>query len=195
MKPFDSIGRYLLQKGYKPNNHKRRAVNLSEVTRLVVIASGSTEEMIKQKVRHFKIIQSNWGIPQVDFWIYIPQRKLPEWASAYADSFHVLTKKYTNWYGKPTVGEGVEPFDLLIDLDRQANTTSLFLTATLKAKMKVCMSHKEKEPYFDFFITVKGENALTEYVKQTEHYLRILNNKKAEHGAIQRGWCSNSNTV
>ncbi len=184
MNPVDVLGRYLLKKGYKPNKQKRKAVNLDDVARLAVIASGKSENTIKEKIRHYKIIQNNWGIPVVDFWIYIPERKLPDWASSFESTFKFFTKQSTNWYGKTKLENDLKPYDLLIDLDAKANTTSLFLSACIKAKMKVCMSHPDKEPYFDFFISVNGENALTEYVKQTEHYLRILNNKKAKNGAV-----------
>lgn len=176
----EKIGYAFLKKGYKPSEHKRRAVNLTEAQSVFVIFTASTDKEAREKLQLLDIIKTNWAIPRVDYLVYMPFRKNPEWLEQIT-GIKSINKKDLNWNLKPNYTNDIT-YDLLIDLDLELSIPTLYLAVMTKAKMKVTAQLTEKELFYDLFIVLGDQNTLSNYIKQTEFYLKLINQKELVYG-------------
>lgn len=179
----EKAGLYFLQKGYKPNTTKRRAVNFHDVQSLAIICSAKDEEEAREKVQFAQVIRKNWAIPKVKILCLVDVRKEQEWFSQYPGVQFIVGSEL-NWYYKPKETLIKDQVDLLISIDMEPTIAATFASVITKAKMKVSPWSELTAPYFDFFIKLNKDNTLNEFIKQTEHYLKLMNNKAKAHETV-----------
>lgn len=179
----EQIGHYFLRKGYKPNTTKRRAVNFHDVKSLAIVCSAKDEEHARSKIQYAQVIRKNWAIPKVNILCLVDVRKEQDWFFQYSD-VEFVTSSDLNWYYKPKALPLKDSVDLLICLDLEPTISSMFTAVLIKAKMKMSSWSEIADPYFDFFIRLNQNSSLNEFIQQTEHYLKLINNKAKTHETI-----------
>ena len=177
----ERVGYYFLKRGFKPNTNRRRAVNFQDVTSLGILLSASNESEAREKIQFAQVMRKNWAIPKVKITCMVNVRKPQEWFDQYS-GVQFVTNADLNWYSKPKAVLFDDQLDLLISLDLTPTIAATFAAVMTKSKMKVSPWSSVNEPYFDLFINLTTDSTLKEYIKQVEHYLKLINRKA--HGTV-----------
>jgi len=128
-------------------------------------------------------MRKNWAIPKVQIICMVNVRKPQEWFDQYS-GIEFITNTNLNWYAKPKASLFDNPIDLLVSLDLAPTVAATFAAVMAKAKMKVSPWSSATEPYFDLFIKLNTESSIKEYIKQVEHYLKLINQKTRTHETV-----------
>jgi hypothetical protein len=132
--------------------------------------------LVKQYVKYLK---AEHGIREVLAMSYIDQKNHVPHYHLHRLKFDYFTKGELNWKMQPDcdqVNRFVQnPFDILIDLEREPVLPLLFLLAESHAKFKIGYYSQPMEEFYDLMIDVKPEATFDEYVQQVNHYLTRLN--------------------
>lgn len=85
------------------------------------------------------------------------------------------------WNFKPNAIEARDfiamEFDILIDLSMEDFLPVHFITGLSKAKFKAGLQSPDRSAHLDLMISLKDGDGLDELIKQTDHYLSIINRK------------------
>ncbi|MBE0647713.1 MAG: hypothetical protein IH596_08015 [Bacteroidales bacterium] len=93
-------------------------------------------------------------------------------------SYDFFSQEEVNWYFMPTsarVSDFIRTdFDLLIDLTLEDNLSLKFIAGLSQARCKVGRFSETNNRYYDLMIKVDAPLPLTEFIKQIQHYLTII---------------------
>lgn len=96
-------------------------------------------------------------------------------------SYDFLYPAGLGWNLKPTSTAARDfiatEFDILIDLSMIDLLPLNFITGLSKAKFKAGLQSRERSAHLDLMISLKEGDSLDELIKQTDHYLSIINRK------------------
>jgi hypothetical protein len=174
----DKTGEYLLKK--EAAGQKRRAVvsNLKTATKIGLLYYADDEASHKKVQRYVKHLKEEEGIRTLMALGYSNEKETPAYLNSKLEFDH-FTVKDTNWKGRPTgatISNFVdEDYDILVDLSLTKILPLRFVLLHSKAKFKVGRFAEENELFYDLMIDVKDDD-LDQFIKQINHYLKIINN-------------------
>lgn len=176
------FGRKLLNKTL--SRQRESAVHNFDDARSIAILYREKGEgfyiLVKQYVKY---LSDEHGIRDIMAFAYIEDKKgIPH--------YHVHKLKYDyftggdlNWRLEPTCDQVTtfvnQPFDILIDLEKEASIPLRFVLAQSKAAFKVGYYNPANEPFYDMMLAAGENDTFDEYIKQVNHYLTRINKKDA----------------
>lgn len=170
-------GNYFLKKELNAQKRKAQVANLAGAKKIALLYQADDEEVYKKVKRYVKYLKEEEGIRKIMALGFSTEKETPFFLQAKLEFDH-FTKKELNWYGKPagTIVDNFieEDYDIIIDLTMERVLPLRFILVNSKAKFKVGRYSDENEPYYDMMIAVSEEN-LDHYIKQINHYLKIIN--------------------
>lgn len=183
----DKIGRSMLAKDLR-KEHKAVVQNLEGATKVGIVYHVKDERSFKRVKNYVKKLKEEQGISKIKALGYYEGKEQP----VYLDSrlhYDYFNRKDLNWYGKPH-GSRVESFvneayEILIDLSLEDRLPLQFVMANSQARFKVGRLSPLNEKINDMLIDMAGVQSLSQYIKQVDHYLTIINNKNY-HGEPER---------
>lgn len=109
---------------------------------------------------------------------YIDEGTLPHYYSQKL-TWDIISRKNTNWYGKPTApfvkSFCDEEFDLLIDLTLEDHKPLIYTAALSKAQFKVGRYSEKNADIFDLMIHADQVQSVPEFIENVKHYLSKIN--------------------
>ena len=170
------FGNYFFNKELKKDRENRRIVNLYDAKTIGLVYDASEEPtyaVVSDFVRFFQDNQKT-----VKALGYVNYSRLPHYCFPKL-SYDYITKKDLNWYLKPRntkVTDFVnEEFDILIDLCMHDCFPLKYISCISKAKFKVGKFGEKHSNIYDFMLNVDKQISLEKYIKETIHYLSIIN--------------------
>ncbi len=182
-------GLYRLKKDFRKPEHDAIACNLKKAKSVGVIYNATKQEDFNL-VKNF-VIRLSERVPHVKALGFVDQKELAD--------FHIQPLEFSfycnsdlNWYFKPdedSVNEFVQKqFDILIDLNLSEQLAVRFVLAESASKFKTGRFCTIVPNYYDLMISLPEEekqvsddekkeeiNLLELLIKQTEHYLLMIN--------------------
>lgn len=186
MSAFDGIkekvGVKALLKEVQSQSRFVRPCNYTNAASIGLLYLAADKTMHLQCKKFIKYLKEEEGIRTVRAMGYFPGKEVPEYLHA-THFFDFFTVKDLNFKRSPS-GTNIEnfitePFDILIDLTKGENVPLLYLLVRSKARFKVGPRVGILSEYYDLMITPEKEYNQEEFLKQTNHFLQILNQKTA----------------
>ncbi len=177
-KVINYIRRYYYLQEFAKINRQRQIVNLSDAKSIGLLYNVLDEETYHIADAFAKKLKQDNKYVHVLGFIDLKYTQ-PFIIPTLATDFFI--KKDINWYGKPNnqfVKDFIErDFDILINLSLNDNYTLQYISGLSKAKFKVGTSNKNNSEFYDFLFELPIHTKLSEYIKQIEYYLTLINKK------------------
>jgi hypothetical protein len=184
MKWLNDIKSWFGRKAIVKSVERQNAVqplNIHECRSVGIVYYIDSEES-HRKVKNFvDKLRKDIGVRDVMALGYVPAKDIPTYLMTKLN-FDQISQKDLNWMLRPSgqtvVNFVTEPYDVLIDLSIEDHLPIQHLVADSKAKFKVGRYGKTNEKLFDMMIDMAGVQSLSQYIKQVDHYLNMLNAKQ-----------------
>jgi len=176
-----NIATWFLNRKIKKLNRDSKAVGFSEATKIGILYDASKEDdylLVKKLVQEIR--DEHKDVLALG---YINAKNLPR--NRYIKlGLDFFTKKQLNWYKKPvglTATNFInENFDVLINLNIEKVYPLRYLAAATKASFKIGRYNSGNQGYCDFMVKAERRSGLEDLIKQTMHYLKIINNNELQ---------------
>lgn len=175
------VGKHRLKKETEAIKRKRSFFNFNYTkTAGILYEASKTEdyELVNKYVSYLK----GEGIKTKTIG-YFSQKEIPEFSFSKTE-YSFFTKKETNWFYRPPIETNDfiskfvnEEFDLLIDLNIFDHFPLKYLSSISKAKFKIGKYSDENKAIYDMMMEISSEKSLKYFLKETDTYLHMLNNK------------------
>lgn len=154
------------------------ACNLYKAKSIGIVYDATLNEDFEKVKAFVEDLKSEIHI--VDSIGYVDSAELSEFHTKHED-FKFYSKKDLNKFFKPISEITKEfcncKFDILIDLNINEKLPNCFIVAESQAMFKTGLYSKNEPVYYDLMININKntENLLEELIKQTKHYLKMIN--------------------
>lgn len=175
-------GSYFLGQEMRIRNREVQSMGL-DTARSIGIIFNAKDELTFKLIREFSDQLRGGGLRTVKSLGFVPKTEVASFLQSSQD-FDFFTREDFNWYYKPrgrkVVGFMSESFDVLIDLRLNKFISLLFLVGLSRAHFKVGRFGKGNEDFYDLMIDVDGNEDLSYFIEQIQHYLKMLENRSEE---------------
>jgi len=177
----DSIRHWFLGRALKNLNRKKKTFGYKNAVNFGILYDASTEDNFRQITALVKELQNDKK--KVKTLGYVNLKHLPEYCFPQL-SFEFCTPKSFAWNQKP-MEKNVKDFigahyDVLIDFTPSEFFYVKFLNALSDASFKVGRFHERYIELYDLMIQIEDITSHEEAIKQTIHYLKMLNNDQSD---------------
>ena len=161
-------------------NNKRNVqiFNLEQAKSIGVVYDASTENDYNRAASLIRHLQSQGKM--VKSIGLSPFKVLPHYLPVKL-AFNYISLKDINWYKKPEnqfIDEFIAyEFDVLIDLNLQADDSLLYVVKLSKAKFKIGLYNEAQKDVYDFMLEGIEPGKVSLFIKELLHYLEIFNKK------------------
>jgi hypothetical protein len=170
------IGHYFYRKDVAKVRRNRKIQNLNNAKTIGLIYDASDEKLHNVVCDFVKYFQENMKIVKAIG--YVSYSRLPHYCFPKL-SFDYFTRKDLNWYFKPTpqrVQDFInEEYDIVIDLTMKDNFALQYIAGLSHGKFKVGRYSNKYSGIYDFMLDVDENITLEKFIKESIHYLSILN--------------------
>ena len=177
----DSIKHWFLGRALKNLKRTKKTFGYKQAVNIGILYDASTEDNFRQITALVKELQNDKK--KVKTLGYIDHKQLPEYCFPQL-SFEFCTYKSFAWNQKP-LEKSVKDFisaryDVLIDFTPSVFFHVKFLIALSDASFKVGRFHEKYIELYDLMIQIDDTTPQEEAVKQTIHYLKMINNDQSD---------------
>lgn len=172
-----NIGKYFFHKEMKRHIRERSVFNIDLAKYIGILYKIDSENTQKDVCNFFKYLEKkNKTISVLG---YINDKEKFQ-ITKEINGFNYFSFNDLNWYKKPSndICEAFinQPFDLLINLNKDECHPIHYISGLSKAKFKVGRYQKEFEEVFDLMINIDHKTEISIFIEQIKHYLKIINN-------------------
>lgn len=186
MKFIDDIKTFFGEKLLKSKLHAPRkpAVHNFDDARSVAILYREKGESFYILVKQYvKYLRDEHGIRDIMAMAYIEDKRALPHYHVHKLKYDYFTGADLSWRMEPTCDQVQrfvnEPFDILIDFEKEASLPLRFVLAESQAAFKVGYYHPGNERYYDMMLASGENDTFDEYIRQVNHYLTLINKKNA----------------
>ncbi len=177
----ESIRYWFLGKALKNLKRKKKTFGYKQATNIGILYDASTEGNFRQITALVKELQADKK--KIKTLGYVNSKHLPEYCFPQL-SFEFCTYKSFAWNQKP-LEKAVKDFigahyDVLIDFTPSDFFHMKFLNALSDASFKVGRYHDKHIDLYDLMIQIDDITPQEEAIKQTIHYLKMINNDQSD---------------
>ena len=136
--------------------------------------------LVKQFVKY---LRTEHGIRNIMAMAYIEDKRIIPHYHVHKLKYDYFTGGDLNWRLEPVCDQIKnfvrEPFDILIDLEKEPCLPLQFVLAESRAAFKVGYYHPDHEIFYDMMLAAGENDTFDEYIKQVNHYLTRINKRDA----------------
>ncbi len=171
-------GQRLLKKKLK-NNRKSTVHNFSDARSVGILYKEKGESFYILVKQYVKYLQDEHGIREIMALAYIDDKKELPFYQMHKLKYEFFTRASLDWRLEPHSEETTafieKEFDILIDFENEPVLPLRFVLAQSQARFKVGYYSPQNEPFFDLMFETKENGTFDEYIKQINHYLKLIN--------------------
>jgi len=177
----DSIRHWFLGKALKKLRRTKKTFGYKQAGNIGILYDVSTEDNFRQITALVKELQNDKK--KVKTLGFVDNKNLPEYCFPQL-SFEFCTPNSFAWNQKP-LDKNVKDFinahyDVLIDFTPSEFFHVKFLNALSDASFKVGRFHEKYIELYDLMIQIDDTTPQEEAIKQTIHYLKMINNDQSD---------------
>ncbi|MFC2101376.1 DUF6913 domain-containing protein [Bacteroidota bacterium] len=171
----NNFGNYLLRKQLRTVYRNRSMVNLAHAKRIGILYSLISPSDYKDVESFVMLLQKEHK--EVKALGYVQDKEM---VSQFLPklSYDFFSQQELNWYHKPMntrVNDFISTeYDLLIDLTREDDLPLKFIAGLSRARCKVGKFSEKNNSYYDLMIKADPSISVSEFIKQIQHYLTII---------------------
>ena len=177
----ESIRHWFLGRALRSLERTKKTFGYKQAVNIGILYDASTEDNFRQITALDKDLQNDKK--KVKTLGYVIHKDLPEHCFPQL-SFEFCTSKNFAWNQKPTTKNVIdfinERYDILIDFTPSDFFHVKFLNALSDAFFKVGRFHEKYIELYDLMIQIDDTTPQEEAVKQTIHYLKMINNDQSD---------------
>lgn len=184
MKFINDIKTFFGEKLLKSKLHTPRKAavhNFADARSVAILYKEKGESFYILVKQYVKYLREEHGIRDIMAMAYIEDKRALPHYHVHKLKYDYFTSAELNWRMEPTCDQVrkfvSEPFDILIDFEKEACLPLRFVLAESQAAFKVGYYHPDNEPYYDMMLASGENDTFDEYIRQVNHYLTLINKK------------------